>query len=353
MRININMYRSEYKDYLNYIAIMISTDRGILNEKSAVRIRMIEQSKLYKELHIIIFSKENLDLIEISDNCDVYSTNSFSRINYIFDAYKIGKNILKDIDKNEKILITCQDPFEIGIVGVFLNKIRKGSELLLQIHTDLFSTYFTKHSILNRIRVFISKYTLSHASIIRVVSNKIADGLVMAGYNKDKIIVKPIEINLDLFYSSPSFNLKEKYPNFNKIILMVSRLESEKNIENAIKAFAILNRENKDIGMIIVGSGKEMSKLKKLAYKLNLSDFIVFTGWQTDLISYYKGVDILLVTSWYEGYGLVFKEALAVNCPIVSTDVGIARESGALIVGWKSEEIAEGLKIKLNEIKSK
>lgn len=62
---------------------------------------------------------------------------------------------------------------------------------------------------------------------------------------------------------------------------------------------------------------------------------MVFEGFQSDLIPYYKGCDIFLVTSWYEGYGMVFKEAQAAGCRIVSTDVGIAREVGAEIVGWE------------------
>ena len=51
-------YKTEYKDYKDYTAIMISTDRMIFHEKSSVRARMIEYAKSYKELHIIIFSKK-------------------------------------------------------------------------------------------------------------------------------------------------------------------------------------------------------------------------------------------------------------------------------------------------------
>ena len=108
----------------------------------------------------------------------------------------------------------------------------------------------------------------------------------------------------------------------------------------AIKAMKIVNTKIPDLGLIIVGSGSLANKLKKLAYNLNIASQVVFVGWQTDLIPYYKGCDILLVTSWYEGYGMVFKEGQSVGCKIVSTDVGIAREVGAEIVGWKVEEVA-------------
>ena len=73
-------YNSEYKDYSKYIAIMISTDRSIFNEKSAVRARMIEYSKLYKELHIIIFSTKKYELIEISENLSIENMNKLKKV---------------------------------------------------------------------------------------------------------------------------------------------------------------------------------------------------------------------------------------------------------------------------------
>ncbi|MEK7213625.1 MAG: glycosyltransferase, partial [Patescibacteria group bacterium] len=346
-----NKYQTQYKDYSKYIAIMISTDRGIFNEKSIVRSRMIQYARLYKELHIIVFSKNKFELINIADNSVIYSTNSFFRWNYVSDACRIGRGIIKNIIAEDPILITCQDPFETGLVGKCLADIRKNIELLIQIHTDLFSPYFTdkcigiKNACLNKIRLFISKRTLSQADIVRVVSEKIADSLIKRGFKENEIIVKPIEVNTDAIKNEkPSFNLHEKFPQYKKIILMVSRLESEKNIDGALKAFSIVNKENPELGLIIVGSGTLAPKLKKIAYNLNIRPQIAFLGWQTDLISYYKGCDIFLLTSWYEGYGMVLKEAWATGCRIVSTDVGIAREVGARIVGHTPEDIAEGLR---------
>lgn len=164
------------------------------------------------------------------------------------------------------------------------------------------------------------------------------------GINKNKIIIKPIEINTGIFKNTKlSFNLKDKYKQFKKIILIVSRLESEKNIDGAISAFAIAKNELSDVGLVIVGSGGEMNKLKKLAYNLGIIDSVIFEGWQTDLLPYYKGADVLLVTSWYEGYGVVFKEAEATNCRVISTDVGIAREVGAVITTWDENDIANNI----------
>ena len=259
-------------------------------------------------------------------------------------AYRIGKKIIKKIDKNTSLLVTCQDPFETGLVGKRLAHLRKNSELLLQLHTDLFSPYFTKHSFLNKIRRYISKFTLSQADIVRVVSRRIADSLVERGFKPEEIILKPIPVNTEAIKNAvPNFDLHKKFPQFKKIILMVSRLEKEKNIEMAIEAFKIANEKISDLGLVIVGSGKELKRLEKLAYKLDLSQKVAFEGWQSDLVPYYKGCDVFLNTSWYEGYGMTLVEAQAAGCRVVSTDVGVAREVGAEMVGWSRESIAEGI----------
>ena len=428
-----NNYKTEYKDYSGHIAIMISTDRQILDVHSQTHERMKSYAKLYKELHIIVFAKPSLGKeseisISFGDNSQrlkIYSTQSKSRFFYITDAYKIGKKLINNFrrqsantyvgeinttGKNENkvlpVLITCQDPFETGIAGLlFGSYIRKNNrrhdaesineqkknlsislrpELLLQLHTDVFSPYFSNHSFLNRVRVLIAKFTIPKADVVRVVSKKIADSLVLSGLlnkgvNGDKnlalelavkkIILKPISVDVDYIKNTlPAFNLEDRHPELrqsgggntnsgliegakSKIVLMISRLEPEKNIEMAIRAFKCVvdesQKNHKDnLFLIIIGDGSLRKKLEKLAIDLDVSNRVIFTGWVKDqltLVSYLKGSTISLVTSWYEGYGMVFKEAEAACLKIVSTDVGIAREIGAKIVGHNEDDVCKGI----------
>ncbi|MEK7464055.1 MAG: glycosyltransferase [Patescibacteria group bacterium] len=341
-------FKSEYKDYSKHVAVMISTDRSIFLEKSPAWARMLEHSKLYKELHIIVFSLKRFQKQQLSEKCFLYSTDSFSKLGYVTGAFRVGKKILKKIDKQAPVLISCQDPFETGLAGKCLTHWRKDSELLLQIHTDLFSPYFTdnriglKNAVLNRIRVMLSKRTLPQADVVRVVSQKIAESLVEKGINAEKILIKPIDVNLTAFQqNAPAFNLHEKYPQFKKILLMVSRLETEKNIPMALEAVKIAQAQIPGLGVVIVGSGSWLPQLKKLAYSLKIEASVAFVGWQTDLVPYYKGCDVFLLTSWFEGYGMVLKEAQTAGCRIISTDVGIVRDVGAHIAEHTAQSISE------------
>lgn len=64
-----------------------------------------------------------------------------------------------------------------------------------------------------------------------------------------------------------------------------------------------------------------------------------------DLPYYFNAADMLLLTSFYEGSPNVIKEAMACECPIVSTNVGdvaavISETKGCFITGFKSEDVA-------------
>jgi glycosyltransferase involved in cell wall biosynthesis len=325
--------------------LMISTDRKLFEEDSAVLNRMLKLANDYEQLHIIVFCLGNLRLTRKTfGNLTIVPTNSLNRFLYPLSAIILAQKAAKFLKFNVSDFITCQDPFEAGLVGVWIKSLFK-LNLELQIHTDIFSRYFYKHSLLNRIRYCLAMFTLPRADRIRVVSEKLKQNLIVRGYNQAVIEVRPVAYDFSNLDAAPKFELKKNYPEFKKIILMVSRLESEKNISLAISAFVDLNRQ--DIGLFIVGSGREEKKLKNLVHKFNLEKKVRFEGWQNDLGSYYRGADVLLSTSLYEGYGLIFAEAEYCGLPIISTDVGIAKESGALIANNRAE-IVEALNKVLN-----
>ena len=317
---------------------MISTDRNIFDKNSAVALRQIEYAKKYDEVHIIVFANKTYKETSLGSNIFIYPTRSSSRWLYVFDALKLGRFI---VEKRKIESVTCQDPFETGLVGALI-KSRHQVSLELQIHTDIGSPYFQNFNFLNKIRTKVSKYTLAKANHIRVVSDRIKE-YVRTYVDPAIIEVRPIAVDIEKIKNAPiTVDLHKKYPQFSKIILVVSRLEKEKNVALAIEAFIKVLDTAPSSGLVIVGSGREMETLKKSA-----PNSVVFEGWQNDTSSYFKTADCLLVTSLYEGYGVVFEEAQAAGLPIVTTDVGIAREAGATIVGWKPEEVADGILQKL------
>lgn len=282
--------------------LILSTDRNIAKVGSLAYSRHSKYGSAYKEVHIIISSlkKHHLVDVKIAENVFIHPTNSMSRLFYGFDSIRIGKKLEVDF-------ITAQDPFENGLVALFLRK-----PFQVQIHTDIFSQYFTK-DFLNKIRIVISKFVLPQADCVRVVSKTIQDKL-----KRDSTV-------LPIFVQQKQATREIKYP-FSFTILMVNRLTKEKNIPFALEAFKEILKGNPDVGLVLIGDGPEKERLIKLSKKLGIEKNVVFEGWKDDLENYYASADMLLHTSLYEGYGMVFIEAILAGLPIVSTPVGIAQE---------------------------
>lgn len=308
--------------------LSISTDRKIFEKGSAVFARTAEYAELFEELHVVVFSlaENKLQKQEIAPNCYIYPTNSSSKLLYIFDAITVGRKIIKERKfESGKSVVTCQDPFETGLAGLIIKSIEK-IPLHIQIHTDFLSRYFSETSFLNKIRIVISKIVLPKADAIRVVSDRIASSLKTKNYQlKTSPVVLPIFTDLEKFKTAKSLpNFKNKYPDLDFIILVVSRLSREKRVDLAINVLANIVKKYGRTGMIVVGEGPELTSLKKKVKDLSLGGNVIFEGWQDDLSPYYKTANLFLQTSSYEGFGLSLLEATASGCPIISSDVGIA-----------------------------
>src|SRR3989344_7254505 len=224
--------------------LMFSTDANIFDETSDARKRMQWYGTAFEELHIVICttikSKIKDQKSKISENVFVYSTLSKSRFLCLWEAYRIAKRIFQTANyklPTANFVITAQDPFEVGLVGYVLKK-RFGIPLQFQIHTDFLSPYFWRESLKNKIRVLLAHFLLPRADGVRVVSERIKNQLETKNYKlKTDPVVLPIFVNIESIRSTIiTTDLHQKYPQFDFIILMASRLTREKNIGMAICA---------------------------------------------------------------------------------------------------------------------
>ena len=304
--------------------LMLSIDKKIFDEGSDVQNRMIEYGQLFDELHIVVYTKKGFKDSKISPNVFLYTTNTGFKPMYFSGAYKISKEIIR---KHNIDIITSQEAFT-NKVAIKLKKKFKDIKLQVQIHTDFLSERFKKESFKNLLKYKGYVRGVKIADCVRVVSESMKDKLIKYfGIDDARIFVLPIFVDTEKIKNTvTTVDLYKKYPQFEKIILMVSRLEKEKNIPLAISAMKDMTKKYPKIGLVIVGSGSEKKNLK-------LNNNVVLDGWRDKetIYSYYKSADLLLVTSDYEGYGLTIIEALASGLPVLSTDVGIAREAGACI----------------------
>lgn len=105
---------------------------------------------------------------------------------------------------------------------------------------------------------------------------------------------------------------------------VVSRLEHIKGMDLVVPAFAKVYAKHKNVRLLVVGDGSLRQQMEEDANRLQLGKNIEFAGMQkqTDLQLYYDKIDVLLMPSRSEGFGLTAIEGMARGCVLVASNTG-------------------------------
>lgn len=108
------------------------------------------------------------------------------------------------------------------------------------------------------------------------------------------------------------------------VVGSLARLDPPKDIETLLLAAQSAIKEQAGIRVLIYGDGPLRSSLETLAYSLGLSSYVEFRGAFTknDLTKIMMEIDIVVLSSHYEGFGVVLVEGMAFGKPVVATAVG-------------------------------
>jgi len=311
--------------------LMLSTDQAILQAGSGPRQRMQEYAASAvadDELHIVVYNRfqDGAQQAQREGRLYVYPMNLSSKLFYFKTGYGIAKRILKS---GGQWVITTQDPFETGLLGFLLKKQFK-IPLQMQVHTDFLSPWFGRESLKNKIRVWLGKWLVKKADGLRVVSERIRNSLLHLSPIMAAKPINVLSINVDvkkLRAVGIKTDLHQKYPQFPHLLLLPARFTVEKNIALAIEAMRIVKQKfSKPVGLILVGDGPQKQELGDRIKDLGLESTVIIEGWTTDIVSYYKTADVMLLTSNYEGGARAPAEAAAVGLPVIMTDVAPANE---------------------------
>ena len=164
----------------------------------------------------------------------------------------------------------------------------------------------------------IVQYNLSKADVITATSEmlkKETEKYIQARQTVKRI---PFGIDTNIFKPRPKLNKK------NIFIGTVKALEEKFGIIYLIKAFAKIKLKIINAQLIIVGYGSQYDYLIKLSESLGVKNSITFTGKipNDEVVKYLQKMDIFVVPSIYESFGVAAIEASACNLPVVASNIG-------------------------------
>ena len=307
-------------------AFLETGDDGSLNQQ---QLRQIEYAKhLNKYIIVTRTLGTRFEPVPLAPNLIVYPTNSTGRFSAMRDVMRIASSIC---EKQKIDVISPRDPYFFGRIGF---KLKQKYKIPIVIHVmgDMINNKnFFRERFGNRVLNYYAKKLLQKADAIRVSTTREKQKLIQIGFPEEKIFRVPFFVELAPFLNAGKSSKREELlqDRFEKIVLTVSRLSREKNVEMLIRIAAKVVRKNRKILFVVIGGGMLMDALKNKAEYLGVGENILFTGKIDNLLlpQYYHAADVFAITSFYEGTCMVLLEAAASGLPIVSTDTAGAADA--------------------------
>lgn len=202
-----------------------------------------------------------------------------------------------------------------------------------------------------RFRMLTYRLTDKLVNISTNVSQEAVDALVEKGAVKPGRVVSVVNgIDINRFYFNETTR-QEKRDELNivnkKVIVAAGRLVEQKDYPNLLNAVSLLKKQRQDFKVLIAGEGPLKQELISLAKKLEVIEFIEFLGLQSDVPALMSASDIFVLSSAWEGFGLVVAEAMACERIVVATDCGgvgeVVGSEGFLISPRDENALAQAL----------
>jgi glycosyltransferase involved in cell wall biosynthesis len=139
----------------------------------------------------------------------------------------------------------------------------------------------------------------------------------------DHFTVIPTGIDITPYKKANGAALRSKWGwHDDKVIISVGRLAEEKNWVTLLNAFALAQKIQPNIRLVMLGDGPQAEALHQLVGELGITERVLFTGNVPfhDVPTYLKAADLFAFASITETQGLVTLEAMASGLPVVAVD---------------------------------
>lgn len=231
------------------------------------------------------------------------------------------------------------------------------------VHNDMMQEIGTRQNQ----RMDVLRYAYNAFDKVVTVSDNIIPSILKISGREDNIItvrnaidhkmilarsMEDIELDPSTKCSVGRARFYEMINSDHKKFINIGRYSPEKGHDRLVDAFYRLWTDNQDIMLIIVGGNSRDRGYENLCSKvkaLGLADNVILLLSVSNPYPILKACDYLILSSYYEGFGLVLAEADILGKPVVSTDIegprSFMKRYGGTVVDNSEDGIYDGLKL--------
>jgi glycosyltransferase involved in cell wall biosynthesis len=173
--------------------------------------------------------------------------------------------------------------------------------------------------------LWLTRYALERADLVTASGLHLASETTRYLPEGKPVTVVPYGVDMERFRpAETSATARETGLGPTLTIGTTARLSYEKGLPDLLRAFALLRaRFGERLRLRIAGEGPERERLESLARDLGIGTAVEMRGWleHADIPAFLHGLDIFVLASTYEGFGVSAVEASATGLPVVATDV--------------------------------
>ena len=277
----------------------------------------IDKKKFQPQL---VLAKKQGDFLKyVPKNCRIFELGGMG-------YFKIFWGLAKFL-KTEKPTILVSSFPHFNIISLAAKKFSGAETKIVVIeHTSFSLLKSTASNFWHKIIVILflpalMRITYEWAGAIVCVSKGVASDLfeVLESDKKIQVIYNPVADGKILKMAQRQANHPWLADKNIPVIIAVGRLAKAKDYPNLFKALKLILEEH-PAKLLILGSGAEEQKLKKIVEDYGLAEFVDFLGFQPNPYKYIKDSSVFVLSSMQEGFGNAIIEAMALGVPVVSTN---------------------------------
>lgn len=282
--------------------------------------------------------KDKYDFYYVTQDGDIVNVLKEKGINYyIIDKMSISE-IRRMIKKLKPSAVHAHD-FRASVICTLATK---KIPVISHLHNN--SPWLRSYCI----NSFLYLYAGLRSKKILLVSNSIKEEYIFSKFMRNKMVTINNPVSREKILQSVDSNqLEKKYD-----ICCVARITPQKNIYKFINVIKNVKNEIENIKIVWVGTGEQEIEFKKLIEDNDLGNNITLVGFQKNPYQFMAQSKVFLLTSDWEGYGLVAFEALSLGLPCVVSNVGGLPnivDSSCGFVSSSETEMVKGVLTLLND----